>query len=282
MKMFYRAYDLDRSPTSFDYFTFLCAMATEAYYNNAELEIVFIPADNVDGVREEDKSFGLSIERQKERIKKILIPGTSLVDARLMLFPNRASAVKYCSEVGALSFGHFLPLLTDAHKAFGDIRRLRTSFLKEQDNKKYITITLRQSFRHSYRNSNVDAWNKFAKAVTTEGDYDVIVLPDTDTDIEQNRDIALDVQRRFWLYEFAEMNFGVCGGPITMCFYSEAPCRMIYSETNAHALTGLNEIGLPPGSQMSFARPTQRIVWEKDTFDNIWKSYSEWRNSDAA
>ena len=158
MKVFHRIYDLEISPTSFDYFTFLCGVATEAHYKNRELEIILVPVDNENGVRNEDKSYGLSIKRQKERIKHILIPGASLADARLLLFPNRASAVKYCSMVRAITTEHhFLPLVTDVYNKFGDIRRLRTSFSKESGNKKYITITLRQSFRHVYRNSNVDA-----------------------------------------------------------------------------------------------------------------------------
>ena len=285
MATLYRAYDLERQPTSFDFFTFLCNVATLAHYNDLDLCVLIIPADNPTGVKELHKSWGISIEKQHERIQRILVEGCNLGGAECKRFTSRVEGIEYFTKVGAEIEGHLLPRLTEVWKYFGDIRRLESPpkikrFLWNLAlGEKYITITLRESFRGIDRNSNVAAWLAFAERVEKEGVYKVYVLPDTDSCRTENRDLVEYVGSRLCLYENAAMNFGVNNGPMSLCFYSNAPCRVLkYEVSGAASAENLGKIGLPPGSQMPFVRDNQRIVWENDTLDNIWVAYTEWRD----
>ena len=186
-------------------------------------------------------------------------------------------------SVGRRIEGLHLPYLIGdvetMYKKLGRVELLKPVALPTQSG--YVTVTLRESFRTRYRNSNIPAWQQFVEYVERRG-KEVIVLPEC----EQS---PIDLIHRMTLYAGADMNLGVNNGPMTLCLYSAAPYIMLNmmpvnntGEKTYDMERLLRGCGFPPGSQFSFRTDKQQIVWEPDTFDNIVRAYEGAREEMAA
>lgn len=138
----------------------------------------------------------------------------------------------------------------------------------------FSTITLRRSFRNTFRNSNTEAWLRFKAHLEGEGKSVVI--------LEECEQAPLDIEYRMGLYCTADMNFGASGGPMALCHMSDAPYLTINMAPVDKAGEGyldlanfMTKTGFPPGSQFSFRNARQKLVWKSDTFDNILAAYRE-------
>ena len=134
----------------------------------------------------------------------------------------------------------------------------------------YVTITLRESFRKTFRNSNIEAWYRVAAEIGK--DKPVIVLQDCEYK-------PMPVAQRMELYAHADMNLSVSNGPAALLYLSEAPYlvfnmiphmdeRRIYEQ---HLSSG----GFGIGSQFDFRNERQAIVWDHDDYEVIMKAYHE-------
>ena len=140
------------------------------------------------------------------------------------------------------------------------------------DKKGYVTITLRESFRNTHRNSDIPEWTKFKEYLERRG-KDVIVLNECEN-------APLDIEYRMAIYWGADMNFGVNGGPMSLCSLSKAP-YMIFnmipkqkpSEKTYDMREHLERTGFGEGSQFSFRNDRQILVWEPDDYENMVKAY---------
>ena len=157
------------------------------------------------------------------------------------------------------------------YKRYGKIRKLKP--ITEVTESGYVTITIRESFRNRYRNSNVPAWQKFAEYLDKR-QIRVVVFPEC----EQT---PIDILHRMKMYAGADMNLGVNCGPLTLCLYSDAPYIMLnMAPKNNTGERSYDMETLLKGcdfwqKQFSFRNDKQLIVWEPDTYENIVSAYEQ-------
>ena len=180
---------------------------------------------------------------------------------------------------GGAEFPYLYGHVEAAHRAYGGIKKLAQ--VDEFDKSGFITVTLRDSFRNAFRNSNMEAWNKVIATLTQRG-KNVMVLRDC-----EHAPVILEY--RMALYANAEMNLGASGGPLTLQHFSDAP----YLTFNMAPKRPQGEYGYDPealmassgfsfGSQFSFRHARQQLVWKPDTFENIMEAYDEMESIKAA
>lgn len=171
-------------------------------------------------------------------------------------------------------------LIGDAEKAYkklGKIEKLRSVY--ETKRRGYITVTLRESFRNKYRNSNMPAWERFVEYAEKRG-REVVIFPECEN-------APIDLLHRMALYAGADMNLGVNGGPMTLCLYSDAPYLMLnMCPPNTTGEKTYDMERLLRGcdfwqKQFSFRTAKQLIAWEPDTYENIVRGYESLMDSGA-
>lgn len=114
------------------------------------------------------------------------------------------------------------------------------------------TVTIRDSIRNKHRDSNRNAWERFAAEIGAEIIEDAYINP-------------IPLEERFALYNGAEMNFFKSNGPAALPMCSQMPFT-IFSPPCA------DEMWPQPmsrGRQLPWANNNQRIVWADDTYENI-------------
>jgi len=136
----------------------------------------------------------------------------------------------------------------------------------------YVTITMRDSFRNTHRNSDVHEWEKFRGYLERRGKRVV--------QLEECERSPLDLEYRLALYAGAEMNFGVNNGPMSMCAMSEAPYMIfnIYPKRKATEKTYdlvmlMESTGFGEGSQFGFRNERQTLVWGPDDYEVMVNAY---------
>lgn len=127
--------------------------------------------------------------------------------------------------------------------------------------KGYVTVTLRNSFRNTHRNSS-PAWAEFIENLLRK--REVVVIPECE-------DEPFSVEERMRLYSNAEMNFGVSNGPMALCHFSEAPHRTFNMQGGKLDTWHLGKTGFPFGSQFSFKNDRQLMIWEPDRIETLMR-----------
>lgn len=154
-------------------------------------------------------------------------------------------------------------------KEKGHVHKLRA--VTDSGKRGYVTITMRDSIRNKWRDSNRRAWDKFGAELKMQG-REVVVIDDAEFS-------PIDLRKRMELYQYADMNLAASGGPITLCYLSDAPyisINMLPADARSESMERfLAQGGFPKGSQMLYAHAKQRIVWELDTYENIKKAWQE-------
>lgn len=155
-----------------------------------------------------------------------------------------------------------------------------------------VTITLREASHTDHRNSNLDAWIKFARWLTERGEQVVFVRDTAKADEElpcefmSIREAAVDLHIRAALYEKAKANMFVSNGPVAIAIYGDKPWLMFHHKATdndkflASTPTFWKENqGVPVGTQFPWSLPTQRIIWDtEDSFENIVEA---WKNLES-
>ena len=164
------------------------------------------------------------------------------------------------------------------YKRFGRLDKLRSVLPSPAG--QYTTITLRESFRNKYRNSNVPAWMRFREYLEKRGKK-VIVFPECEDD-------PIDVLQRMAVYAGAEMNLGTSSGPMALCMLSDAPyiINNICPDTKGEPVQYDMEKLLRDSGywqvQLPFQTPKQLIGWEPDSYENICRAYESLMDERAA
>lgn len=167
-------------------------------------------------------------------------------------------------------FGYGTGTVENLYKKFGRISKLKPVY--ESPDSGYVTITMRESFRNKWRDSNRPEWAKVGEYLAKRGEK-VLVL-------EECENQPLPVEERMAIYANAKMNLAVGNGPMVLCWLSEAPYLTFQlphgpeKEYNALVQQWTN-LGFPVGSQLSFRNPMQEIVWGPDDADLIIRKYEE-------
>lgn len=241
-------YDLCKHPTTFDFASWAC------YARTCGTEKVhFI----IDGPIAQWK---YPADIAWKRFANILIPLCKLAGLEYSVG----------GRIDGKTFSYMAGHLNKLYKQLGRIHKLKHTQIPLRS--PYVTITLRESFRNRFRNSNVAEWEKFRKWLEGKN-VDVEVLPECEN-------APINLEYRMGLYAGAQMNFGVGNGPMALCVFSEAPylllnlCpdpgeeRVQYDQKKL-----LERQGFPEGSQFAFKNDRQLLVYEPDSFENIVLAY---------
>lgn len=163
-------------------------------------------------------------------------------------------------------YGH----VNEYFKQHGTIAKLKATY--DAQDRGYSTITLRESFRNTWRNANVKAWAEFRKFLESQGKR-VIVLPECELS-------PLDLEYRMAVYANADMNYGVSTGPMVLCHLSDAPYMTINMNPPNNTGRGyqidklMAKGGFPIGTQFAFKNDRQMLVYERDDYENIVRAHN--------
>lgn len=115
------------------------------------------------------------------------------------------------------------------------------------------TVTLRHTHKHQHRNSEREVWLEFAKEIDAHV-------------IEDAFDEPISVKERIELYRRAPMNYGIIGGPMAACLYSNLPAMVWHPPAAFHECYNLK-----PGNQYPWSMSNQTMIWETPTLDSLRK-----------
>ena len=179
-------------------------------------------------------------------------------------------------SVGEQKFGDILAYHTGAveqvFKKQGRIEKLKPNPKWKFEDSGYVTITMRESFRNTWRNSDREAWAKVGGWLAERGEK-IIVLEECEME-------PMAVEKRMTFYSQAKMNLAVGNGPPVLCWLSEAPYltfQLPHREGREKDYDELveqwNRMRFPVGSQLPWRNDKQEIVWGPDDFETITTSY---------
>jgi hypothetical protein len=145
--------------------------------------------------------------------------------------------------------GYHISNVLRVYKQVGKLEKLKS--VKEPVKNKY-TVTLRDYGRYKERNSDVQAWRRFAEEIGA------VVIEDYSTK-------PIHLHDRMALYAGSEMNFMTGNGPGSLLLYSDYPYCIFNGKVNRayHKEHGWLDQPLP------WAVENQHVVWELDNYDNI-------------
>lgn len=247
-------YDLSKQPTTFDFATFAVLAKSQGF------DHVHFIADQGMAGNKYSPSIGW------RRFGNILIPLCAL--ARMTYSVG--------GKMSGATIKHKIGYVNKLYESTGKIEKLKPTY--SLDKSEFVTITLRDSFRNEWRNSNKEAWAKFKKYLEAQGKR-VVMLPECEH-------APLDVEHRMALYSDATMNYGVNNGPMILCLLSDAPYIDINFSPENKTGDGYDMKKLldwhefPVGSQLSFKHDRQMIVYEPDTFENLVAAHEQMRDKE--
>lgn len=153
-----------------------------------------------------------------------------------------------------------------------------------------VTITLREAPHWKKRNSNLEAWLKFAKDLEAKGE-NVVFIRDTFRATEPLPGFATcpiaawNLDLRMALYERAKCNMFVSNGPAGLGLFSDSPYIYFVNNDRNIDYPGNNpgwwrkSNGIAEGEQWPWALPTQQMVWKTDTYENISEAWEQRKTS---
>lgn len=120
------------------------------------------------------------------------------------------------------------------------------------------TVTIRDYKFAPARNSNEDAWRRFAEEIGAVVIEDYSIKP-------------IHLHDRFALYAGAKMNFGVCNGPVYTISLTEYPVTIYVNGKSAW--NSLTKWGFEERAKFPWMLDNQTHVWEEDTLDNLRRNF---------
>lgn len=144
-----------------------------------------------------------------------------------------------------------------------------------------VTITIRSSLYDKGRNSNIDAWSKFASYLLVCG-YHAVIIPDTDNAFGQESlferasifsECSWNMGLRAAIYEIAFLNFFVPNGPADLAVFNPGTSYICMNMLPASSIVtteaAYKAVGHVIGEDYKFATDKQRLCFKPDSFENI-------------
>ena len=194
------------------------------------------------------------------------------------------NACSYAPIIQGFERGEPLPKVTAPDPALKAMREV----LKTEFGQKPVTITLRESHQHPFRNSNLPEWCKLADWLEGQGEKVVFVRDTAKMDeglagYTTCKAASEHVLARCALYQEAKCNWFVSNGPSMLGAFLETPWFLVNKLTEqrkdfrANTANGWRiAAGLEDGGQWPWAKPNQRIIYELDKFEpmrDAWQEY---------
>lgn len=240
-------YDLSVMPTTYDFAVFACSAKTLGYE-----EIRFVVGKPL-------ASWKYPQELGWRRWANILVPMCRLADLPFSVG----------GELPGDKLYYHTGYIQEIYKRTGKITKLRS--ILPFGKKDYVTVTLRESFRNTWRNSSKD-WEKIIQWLEKKGKT-VAVL-------EECEDRPIPLEQRMALYCNAQMNLSVGNGPMVLCWLSEAPYLSFqlpkpqgFEKEYEQLVKQWENMKFPIGSQLEFRNKNQEIIWGPDDFSTVTKAY---------
>ncbi len=297
-------YDLDVSPLTYDGVWFFVGAELERRKRGLKfLEIILVSGRN-DGVRVEEEAYDRVVNRGSRlwRVHSILAPCAQLMVVRpaLHILSRRMAAPSYLwraphiyprgyrvDKPKAFDAPEYSAVISDLNShglsVFFSCGATGRRYVDEWRRKvgaapRLIVVTLRYYDYMPDRNSDIVAWQDFARSLDREK-YTVVFIPDTDTAFSppmqalENeflvlREAAFSVQLRMAFYEAAYLNMATSSGPISLFVLNEH-CRYlrfknVVSTAPMSTEKRLQDYGLAPGRPPAFANNLQTWIWADD------------------
>jgi hypothetical protein len=213
-------------------------------------------------------------------------PGTlNFGGSRMLTYPEKG--IPHHSEYYKLVNAY--PALVRGFEASKEAHRYILNWLAPiAKGREVVTVTLRQYKVNPERNNNLDAWAKFSKGLDAKK-YCVVIIPDTDS-VKEFRESPLrhypmfepacfDIDLRFALYERAYMNMFVNNGPCVAASLSKSidyiMFKLVVPNTPTTAPEFIKMLGFTPDKTPNYATPTQKWVWEDDSYEVIQREFDQ-------
>jgi hypothetical protein len=303
-------YDLATSPITFDFASYLAAAEVERRLRGFEYLDVFIVMGPLYGVREETTEYDAAVNRDARlwRVRHMLLPMLAFLPTvrNVMVCGTR----EHASALIAVKSRHLYPSdyrvdfprnpdkrVIHEHARAGvpiwpmfrstqHSQKLARDFLdREAKGRKPIVITLRNYGYTPQRNSRNNDWLAFADSVDLDR-YAPIFVHDSETVMQRppadfSRHIvseaaSMNLEFRMALYETAWLHMALMAGPTELCWYSERARYLLFIAVGSAAVqseAALIQNGHRVGSDLDFAKPYQRIVWEVDELATLRREF---------
>lgn len=272
----YACYNLGSSPKSFDFLVWLmdAEMTRIREGAPAPLKVAF--------TKGQDGKSGIGNAAEQQMFVNVMRPLVKLIGGieDQAAVGGRSSPWYVLRNVTEASRkGERVPVL----KASKDASATVASFL--EGGPPPITITLRELDSWKHRNSNLDAWLKFATSWEMRGERFIFVRDTSKAGepllgFETFPLASLNLDIRMALYEQAKCNLFVPSGPWNLALFGTRPWLMFnkISEDDPYLCNRpkfwTESQGLSEGEQFPWCGPEQRIVWAADTYENISEAWS--------
>lgn len=309
------AYDLAIAPTTYDIVWALCAAEMARVRAGAErVDVVFVPVDGK-MVRDEEPEYERVVDAaaRRWRVTMLLAPLCRLLprSAAIHMPTTRRDAARILRDYGdrivPAGYDVAFPVAVDRREVLdrskagenalvfdagaGAQRYARAWLDAAVGGRRIVTITVREYGYHPGRNSNLAAWAAFATSVPP--DWCVVWIPDSETP-RDGFAVGIVCQPatynplfRAALYELADANLGVSGGPISLCWFDAACAYAMVKVVTPGApqaeLATVVGLGHVPGESPPFATNSQIWIWEDDDPETLQRAFQRLRAAkDAA
>ena len=303
----YLFYDFEVSPVTFDFCWTLALAEYERIQQGLRgVHVIFVPGKN-NGLRSEDPEYELVVSHHSRvwRIHNLLLPAITLLPSftGISLCSSRKEAAFIKSQVKHSSPSQYsvsipnyhtlnerlneqvdLRLLSANQQSLAYISQWLDTFL---DNRKLISITMRQYNYMTNRNNKMGEWLRFIQNLD-QTKYAVVLIPDTEL-ASPNPSTHIDnqcirfipaswnVTLRMALYEKCFLNLGVNTGPMVLCWLNKK-CNYITFKLQAPnspqtSNSTMHWLGFKLNESLPFASENQKWVWEEDTFEVISREF---------
>lgn len=234
-------------PTTFDFAVYAVVAKTLGY------DLIHFSVSNMTQIK-------YPTEIGWRRWANICIPLCKLAGMKFTVGPN----------IEGDMLGYHTGAIEGLYKRTKKIEKLKP--LYEYGKKGYVTITMRESFRNKWRDSNRQEWAKVAEYLMKRGE-EVAILEECEMQ-------PLALEERLAIYANAKMNLAVGNGPMVLCWLSEAPYLTFQlpkgpEEDYKNLVEQWNRMRFPVGSQLSFRNKMQEIVWGPDDADLVIEKYEK-------
>lgn len=267
------AYDLSRSPASYDVVAFLLHIEAERIRRgDSTIDLAILPGP-VNGFRS-DRFWPHDPEYRKHLLNNVVIPMCKMLTScrSVMMMASAPDAF----GAGRSMYG--FRIMLEAMKVAGRPLRPKAETFSAQS--KLVTITLREGEHWPTRNSNVGEWVNAAEQIKERG-YQVLFVRDTvrstvampGFDIDPNA--SHDLEYRAALYRSAFCNFFVSNGPAWLAVCLDAPAIVIKPTTDGllacYTRGYFKNCGLT--DQLPNNPTHQHIVWKDDNEKEIMEAF---------
>ena len=155
-----------------------------------------------------------------------------------------------------------------------------------------VSITIRKSEFDKARNSNIEAWVKFAHYLQNS-DYFPVVVPDTEntfctadsfSGLHVFNECSWNAGLRMALYESSYLNFFTPNGPASFAVWNARCSYIIMNRLPKNSIVATEEFlereGAPINENYKFALPNQRLVFKRDSYENIVAEFERFVDDD--